>query len=67
MKRALKLSSATLAAATALACAPLASASEAPAPAPAEQAELTVTTFAAGVIGDTFECGGAIGKLWCKK
>lgn len=65
MKRALKLSSAALAAATALACAPLASASEASAP--AEQTELTVTTFAAGVIGDTFECGGAIGKLWCKK
>lgn len=65
MKQALKLSSAALAAATALACAPLASASEASAP--AEQAELTVTTFAAGVIGDTFECGGAIGKLWCKK
>lgn len=65
MKRALKLSSAALAAATALACAPLASASEASAP--AEQADLTVTTFAAGVIGDTFECGGAIGKLWCKK
>ena len=65
MKRALKLSSAALAAATALACAPLASASEASAP--AKQAELTITTFAAGVIGDTFECGGAIGKLWCTK
>lgn len=65
MKRALKLSSAALAAASAIAIAPLASAAETPAP--AEQAELTVTTFAAGVIGDTFECGGAIGKLWCKK
>lgn len=65
MKRALKLSSAALAAASAIACAPLASATETSAP--AEGAALTVTTFAAGVIGDTFECGGAIGKLWCTK
>lgn len=65
MKRALKLSSAALAAASAIACAPLASATEAAAP--AEGAELSVTTFAAGVIGDTFECGGAVGKLWCTK
>ena len=65
MKRAVKLSSAALAAASAIACAPLASAAEASAP--AEGTALTVTTFAAGVIGDTFECGGAVGKLWCTK
>ena len=65
MKRALKLSSVALAAASAIASAPLASAAEASAP--AEGAALTVTTFAAGVIGDTFECGGAVGKLWCTK
>lgn len=48
-------------AAAALTAATPASAAEAEAP-----QRMVVTTFATGAVGDTFECGGAIGRLWCK-
>lgn len=25
-----------------------------------------ITTYATGAVGDTFECGGIVGRLWCK-
>lgn len=28
--------------------------------------DIAVTPYAAGIVGDTFECGGTLGKLWCK-
>lgn len=28
--------------------------------------DIAVTPYAAGVVGDMFECGGSLGKLWCK-
>lgn len=63
-----KLSSAVLAASVAIACAPLASAAEVPAATEATDARpgLAFTTFASGAIGDTFQCGGAVGRLWCE-
>ncbi|MBA1835840.1 hypothetical protein [Corynebacterium wankanglinii] len=27
---------------------------------------IAVTPYAAGVVGDMFECGGSLGRLWCK-
>lgn len=55
-----RVSAAVLAAAALTVAAPVSAAQ-------AEVAEDTViTTFASGAVGDTFECGGAIGRLWCK-
>lgn len=34
------------------------------APASAD-AQTVATPYAAGAIGDTFECGGMLGRLWC--
>ncbi|MBC3178681.1 hypothetical protein [Corynebacterium lujinxingii] len=28
--------------------------------------DIAVTPYAAGVVGDMFECGGSLGRLWCK-
>lgn len=58
MSKTVRIVAATLAAASAIAAAPAAGATE--------RTELTITTMAAGPIGDTFECGGVIGRLWCK-
>lgn len=30
------------------------------------QAQPVAAPYAAGAIGDTFECGGMVGRLWCK-
>lgn len=35
------------------------------APAASAEAQTTATPYAAGAIGDTFECGGLLGRLWC--
>lgn len=50
----------TLAITTAAALAPSATAAEPTA------GRIAVTPYAAGIVGDTFECGGTLGKLWCK-
>ncbi|MDN8604417.1 hypothetical protein Q0N48_00075 [Corynebacterium ureicelerivorans] len=39
--------------------APLASAAEQSA------SSIEATPYASGVVGDMFECGGSLGKLWC--
>ena len=31
----------------------------------AAQAQPVAAPYAAGAIGDTFECGGLLGRLWC--
>lgn len=36
------------------------------APAASADAQTVATPYAAGAIGDTFECGGMVGRLWCK-
>ena len=36
------------------------------APAASAEAQTVATPYAAGAIGDTFECGGMVGHLWCK-
>ena len=36
------------------------------APAASAEAQTVATPYAAGAIGDTFECGGMVGRLWCK-
>lgn len=61
--RASKQMAAVAMAAAALTTATPASAAEAEAEAPQRT---VVTTFATGAVGDTFECGGVIGRLWCK-
>ena len=35
------------------------------APAAPADAQTVATPYAAGAIGDTFECGGMLGRLWC--
>lgn len=40
--------------------APLASAAEQTA------GSIAATPYAAGVVGDMYQCGGSLGKLWCK-
>lgn len=40
--------------------APLASASEHTA------GTIAATPYAGGVVGDMYQCGGSLGKLWCK-
>ena len=35
------------------------------APAASAEAQTVATPYAAGDIGDTFECGGLLGRLWC--
>lgn len=40
--------------------APLASAAE------VNSGGIAVTPYAAGMVGDMFECGGALGRMWCK-
>ena len=35
------------------------------APAASAEAQTVATPYAAGAIGDTFECGGLLGRLWC--
>lgn len=35
------------------------------APAASAGAQTEATPYAAGAIGDTFECGGLLGRLWC--
>lgn len=58
-----RVAAAVMAAAALTAAAPVSAAQ-------AEVAEVTgdkvITTFASGAVGDTFECGGVIGRLWCK-
>ncbi|MEH0146682.1 hypothetical protein V6D40_03245 [Corynebacterium sp. Q4381] len=61
-----RVAAAALAAAALTAIAPV-SAAQAEVAEVAEVAEeKVITTFASGAVGDTFECGGIIGRLWCK-
>lgn len=62
MKRVAKISAAALAAASVIAGAPLANAAET---GNTGQQVRVATTYAAGAIGDVFECGGAVGRYWC--
>lgn len=36
------------------------------APSASAEAQPVAVPYAAGAIGDTFECGGMVGRLWCK-
>ena len=36
------------------------------APAASAEAQTVAVPYAAGAIGDTFECGGMVARLWCK-
>ena len=58
-----RVSAAVLAAAALTAAAPVSAAQAEVAPVAGDK---VITTFASGAVGDTFECGGAIGRLWCK-
>lgn len=60
MKTLVRTAVGALALTTVITGAPLASASEHTA------GTIVATPYAGGVVGDMYQCGGSLGKLWCK-
>lgn len=60
MKTLARTAAGALTLAAVLTGAPLASAAEQPAN------SIVATPYAGGVVGDMYQCGGSLGKLWCK-